>query len=408
MGSLIEMEESYQLRLNKEQRKALEKKYGVDRIWSFSRLQTFHNCIQEYVHLYLRHDVPRTDNVYTIFGSEVHDITEGLTKKEFDLTSAKSLWDNFVKRWENDPDGLRFDTEKIKQGYIGNLSHYFTHTNIPEGSKFHTELPVMTKVGGTKEKPHYVFVGYIDTEYIDKEGNVVLVDYKSSSKSSFSKSKLPEKSMQLMLYSIGIHQQENVPYEKIKARFDMMKYVTVHYKQENGKWNTSVQERSIWVLKMQKKLETKLKKLGIDKEKARKLIQIASLANNMDNLPKEVQDQFYITNYYIELDINEKDCNALLRKIEKQCDEITELEQLSPDAQDSFADVNHHYNPDDYYDKKLCAYHTSAKFLEQEKTLIGEPQSEFKIENKDNGVLDLFKSDNKERTDETLMKELFA
>ncbi len=100
----------------------------------------------------------------------------------------------------------------------------------------------MTKVGGTKEKPHYVFVGYIDTEYIDKEGNVVLVDYKSSSKSSFSKSKLPEKSMQLMLYSIGIHQQENIPYEKIKARFDMMKYVTVHYKQENGKWNTSVQE----------------------------------------------------------------------------------------------------------------------------------------------------------------------
>lgn len=54
------------MRLNKEQRKALEKKYGVDRIWSFSRLQTFHNCIQEYVHLYLRHDVPRTDNVYTI------------------------------------------------------------------------------------------------------------------------------------------------------------------------------------------------------------------------------------------------------------------------------------------------------------------------------------------------------
>ncbi len=262
--------------------------------------------------------------------------------------------------------------------------------------------------------------------------------------------------MQLMLYSIGIHQQENIPYEKIKARFDMMKYVTVHYRQENGKWNTSVQERSIWVLKMQKKLETKLKKLGIDKEEARKLIQIASLANNMDNLPKEVQDQFYVTNYYIELDINEKDCNALLEKIEKQCDEIIELEQLSPDAQDSFADVNHHYNPDDYYDKKLCAYHllekiekqcdeiieleqlspdaqdsfadvnhhynpddyydkklcayhTSAKFLEQEKTLIGGESSDFNVKNKDNNgnLINLFgEPDNK--SDDSLIKELFA
>ena len=46
--------------------------------------------------------------------------------------------------------------------------------------------------------------------------------------------------------------------------------------------------------------------------------------------------------------------------------------------------------------------------MEQEKTLIGEPQSEFKIEDKGNDVLDLFKSDNKERNDEILMKELFA
>ena len=188
----------------------------------------------------------------------------------------------------------------------------------------------------------------------------------------------------------------------------MMKYVTVHYKQENGKWNTSIQERSIWVSKMQKKLETKLKKAGIDKEESRKLIQIASLANNMDNLPDSVKEQFYITNYYIELELTEENCQKLLEDIEKRCDELMELESLSEEDQDSFAEVNHRYNPDDYYDKKLCAYHTSAKFLEQEKTLIGEPRSEFKIEDKGNNVLDLFKSDSKERNDETFMKELFA
>lgn len=380
--------------------------YGVDRIWSFSRVNVAHNCLQEYIHTYLRHDIPHTDNVYTVFGSEVHDITESLTTKEFDLNTASDAWKQFVKKWEEDPEALHFDTEKIKQGYLGNLTHYFANTELPEGAKIHTELPVMTKVGGTNSKPKYVFVGYIDTEYIDNDGNVVLVDYKSSSKSSFSKVKLPEKSMQLMLYATGIHQHDKVPFEKIKARFDMMKYVTVHYKQENGKWNTSIQERSIWVSKMQKKLETKLKKAGIDKEESRKLIQIASLANNMDNLPDSVKEQFYITNYYIELELTEEKCQKLLEDIEKRCDELMELESLSEEDQDSFAEVNHRYNPDDYYETHLCSYHTSELFKKKESLLKNVLKPEFSVEenNQDNEMHSLFNDDK----EDTTLEELFS
>lgn len=151
--------------------------------------------------------------------------------------------------------------------------------------------------------------------------------------------------------------------------FDMMKYVTVHYQQENGKWNTSVQERSKWVAKMEKKLATKLKKQGYDQGKADEAIQVAIMANSLDNLPKEVQDQFLLENYVIELDITEEACQKVAKTIEQKCDEIMEFEALSKEDQDSWIEVNHPYNPNDYYDKKLCSWHTSTLFKEQEQTL---------------------------------------
>lgn len=354
------------MRLNHKQLENLQKKYGVDRTWSFSRVNSFHNCPKEYQKHYLEHLKLDSGNVYTEFGTFSHNTIQSLVRGEIKYDEMYPKWQDEVGNWEVDPSAYQFDNDQIKTGYIANLNHYFKHTQVPAGSQFETEKPVLATIGDNNK---YVFVGYVDTQYVDEDGNLILIDYKTSSRSSFSKAKLPEKSLQLMLYAIGKHQHSHLPYSKIRCMFDMMKYVTVHYQQENGKWNTSVQERSKWVAKMEKKLATKLKKQGYDQGKADEAIQVAIMANSLDNLPKEVQDQFLLENYVIELDITEEACQKVAKTIEQKCDEIMEFEALSKEDQDTWIEVNHPYNPNDYYDKKLCSWHTSTLFKEQEQTL---------------------------------------
>lgn len=344
-------------RLNKEQLQKVKDMYGVDRIWSFSRLNKFHTCPWDYWATYIEHLDIDSSSEYTFWGTKSHDLIQDELGGKIKYEDMIDVWEKEVEEWENDPNGYKFDNKKIKDGYINNLTHYFTFTQVPENTqKLVNEKPVKVVVGN---QPH-VFVGYIDTEYIDEEGNLVLVDYKTSSKSGFSKAKLPEKSMQLKLYAIGEHQRTGLPYEKIKARFDMMKYCVVHYQQENGKWKESVQERSEWVYKMNNKLKTKLPKLGYDPIETDELIIKASQENSMKCLPQEVQDQFYITNYYIEIDINEEDLEELEQDIANQCDAILEFEKQ--DDLESYLEVNYPYDPNNYYDKKLCGYHTSKYF----------------------------------------------
>lgn len=379
------------MRLNHKQLDNLKKKYGVDRIWSFSRVNSFHNCPAEYQKHYLEHLKLDSGNVYTEFGTFSHNTIQSLVRGEIKYDEMYPKWQDEVGNWEVDPNSYQFDNDKIKTGYIANLNHYFKHTQVPAGSQFETEKPVLATIG---ENNKYVFVGYVDTQYVDEDGNLVLIDYKTSSRSSFSKAKLPEKSLQLMLYAIGKHQHSHLPYSKIRCMFDMMKYVTVHYQQENGKWNTSVQERSKWVTKMAKKLATKLKKQGYDQGKADEAIQVAIMANNLDNLPKEVQGQFLLENYVIELDITEENCQRVAKTIEHKCDEIMEFEALSKEDQDSWIEVNHPYNPSDYYDKKLCSWHTSTLFKEQEQTLddILQPETSTSAD-EDNFMASLFTED---------------
>lgn len=363
------------MRLSKEQRKGVMQKYGVNRLWSFSRVQCFiDNCPWEYKARYIDHLDLNDENVYTIWGTVAHNLIENLMTKKIKYADMVDRFEQAMFTWETDVTKPRFDSEKIKIGYFGNLDEYFKHTQVPAGRDFKVEKPVLIRLG---DKKQYVFVGYIDTEYVDEQGNTVLVDYKTSSKSSFSKAKLPKKATQLMLYAIGKHQFSHIPYDKIKCRFDMMKYTTVHYQQENGKWADSVQERSKWVSKMAKKLLTKLKKHDIDEDEANEMVQIASLNNDLSNMPQDIQDQFQLNNYYIEIPITQEACEKVAEKVAEDCQQILDFEALDNDDQISWLEVNHPYNPDDYFETHLCSYHTSDIFKQQEGSLMQDNTDDF-------------------------------
>lgn len=354
-------------RLNKDQLNKIKQAYNVDRIWSFSRLSTWENCPMEYYQKYYLHKHLDSGNVYTEFGGVAHDLAEGYLDGSIPKDMVFDKWSNAVNTWKHDPNAYQFDTEKIKMGYIDNLNYYFRRLG-QEGEdltgvvKIVNEKPVMVRLGGDK----YIFVGYIDTLVKDDAGGVVLIDYKTSSKSSFSKAKLPEKSMQLMLYAIGIHQQMGIPYEKIEARFQMMKYCVVWYQQENGKWRSSVQEWRNWVSKMSKKLATKLKKGGWPKDEADALIAEAALKNNLDNMPDDIQEAFHVGDYYIELPVCERECEEVAQRVVGLCDKIVDFEKQPEVEQELWLETNARYDPNNYYETHLCSWHTSDEFKQME------------------------------------------
>ena len=322
-------------------------------------------------------------NVYSEYGTFTHDALEKLLDGETTKEQTLKNWETYVAEWRNDPRAFQFDTSQIRDGYINNLTEYFDNITIPkhQGS-FSNEKPVMTRIKGANGSTE-VFVGYIDTEYTDEDGNLVLVDYKTSSKSSFSKSKLPEKSRQLRLYALGEHQTLDIPLDKIKCRFNMLKYCEVHFKQENGKWKTSVQERSKWVEKMKTKLTTKLRKDDdIQGFEMSELLDKAIAANSLECMPKNIQDQFFIQDYLIEIDINEDDLNDLAKEVAEKCRDIRSFEAI-PNLE-SYLEYTYPYDPDNYFDKKLCGYHTSDYFKEKEGLLEDiEPQADLDKVNDD-------------------------
>lgn len=384
------------MRLTKDQLNRLEKKYNVDRIWSFSRLGTWHNCPAEYYHKYFLHEPLSSSNAYTYWGTIAHDLVESVADGELEPSLASKKWEEAVDEWRKDPDALQFDTTKIKRGYLNNLKLYFNDIEGPKeiGSlqQIKNEKPVMVKLGKRENGlPKYVFVGYIDTFAKDSDG-AVLIDYKTSSKSGFTGTKLEEKSLQLMLYAIGIHQTMGIPYDKIECRFDMMKYCEVHFKQENGKWKTSVQERCNWVSKMSKKFTTKLKKLGYDSDRIEEMVSLAAMSNDISNLPQEVQDQFKICTYYIELDVNEESCQQVAKLVTERCDKIVEFEGLPKYEQEGWLSIHSRYDEKNYYDTHLCSWHTSKEFKRQEGLLKEELEPEFELAGlfgDDNDDLDL-------------------
>lgn len=62
-----------------EELEQVKRKYGVDRLWSWSRFNTYHNSHFEYYLKYIK-NVPedRQDCIYTVTGGMSHEIMENL------------------------------------------------------------------------------------------------------------------------------------------------------------------------------------------------------------------------------------------------------------------------------------------------------------------------------------------
>lgn len=280
----------------------LKNQFGVDRIWSYSRLSTFVEQPWIYRMTYLDPAKVRTSNIYSYFGTICHDIIQDAMEGKIAKEDMSPLFEQRVLEWQTDQDSMKFMSEKVQMGYLDNLRDYFKNTElIPY--EVTNEKPVCIQF----KKPNgenIVFIGYIDSIYTDGE-KWYIMDYKTSSKGDYTGKKLKAHSRQLQLYAIGIHQIKGVPYEDIVLRFDMMKYYKVSYLQKNGKWKDSIQERSIWVSSQENKIRALLLENGIDPFEIDGMVGRANAENSIDSLPDFVQDRFKLSNCYIDTNIDE-------------------------------------------------------------------------------------------------------
>lgn len=407
------------MRLTFEQLDMIKEKMGVDKLWSFSKVSTFDQCSWLYKLKYIDKIRVKGDNCYTWWGSVSHEIIQdwydGKFEKFEDMSEA--LESKVVEYSLIDDKKLNFPKESEFESYIENLRHYFKYVQtIPY--KVTNEKAVLAVFEGLEK---YVFQGYLDSEYLDDQGNLIILDYKTSSISGFTGKKLIEKAVQLMIYAVGISQHgrmingkmQKIPLDKIRIRYDMMKYCNITFLQKNMKEKTTKAERRTWVAhlanqlrkdledipkeieKLEKEIAKLVKKRGMKKNtpediegydvaigdivhqidslrlvsfdpiKINEMIEEAISLNNLDVFPQFIKDKYNVTNCYIEVEMTDEVIAEFKSQLVKTLDTIIE-KSAEEDKEEAF-NRSRIENSDSYYCVNLCDMKDHCHFYKEYK-----------------------------------------
>ena len=314
------------MRKTNEELEKIKKELNCDKLWSWSKINTYMTDPYEYMLKYILH-VPedRNDSIYGISGNCAHNLIEDFYRNELNHESMLDTYEE--KLFEFNTMGLMYDrsdnekNEKIAKKYEECMRHYFlNHKRVTD--KPIIEPFILIKIGN-----HY-FQGYIDflnVEYRNGKRKVVITDWKTSS--IYKGQKLIDNSGQLLLYGEGIHQKSNIPYEDIILRFNFMKYVNVKYTQKKGDQKIRQIERNAIGEKLQSNAKTWLKHFKYSEDEIENYLQQMVDINGIECLPQEVQDMFEIDDCYIEVEISEGIINEHKKNIINVIEEIIEKEK---------------------------------------------------------------------------------
>jgi len=294
-------------------------KYGEEpMIWSYSRLGTFHNCVHEY-YLNKIKGYESCNNIYTLCGSVAHDLLEDFYNGKIKYESLSDKFEqNFLAIEVSD---YRFSADQernlsMRNKYKDCVMHFFKNHQIVK-SKVLTEKHIWIDIKGR------LFTGYIDA--IHKEGDYyIITDYKTSNINEYKGKKLKQNQKQLLLYALGIHQL-GIPLDKIKIRWNFLKYLNIKYPLKNGKTKITQAERHKWVDKIKNPLKKDiLKKYDIEEYEADiKIIDLIK-QNSLDGIHKDIIDKYKIEDCYVYGDISEETIKELQDEMEEDIIKILE------------------------------------------------------------------------------------
>lgn len=338
-------------RLTGEQLEALIKKEGVDRIWSWSKINCFHTSPYEYYLKYIKKaKEDRADSIYTTTGGLAHNILEKFYTGEI---TYEQMIDEFEDGWivAADIADLKFDradeerNAQIKDKYYENLVHFFNNHTVLKNKPI-IEQFVKVKIGNN------LFQGYIDLAFKDEQGCITIQDWKTSS--IYKGAKAENESGQLVLYAIGLNQQ-GVPMDKIKIRWNFLKYVTIQYEQKNGTVKTRDVERCKIGESLQSNAKTWLKAFGYEPDEYLKAMLDT---NGIDCLPDEVKEKYVITDCYVYVDLTDELINKWTEHVITVIKdiELREADYAETHSDACFYDTDESVKAQSYYFANLCSY----------------------------------------------------
>lgn len=338
-------------RLTHEELENIKKKHNVQRLWSWSRMNTYMTSKFEYLLKYiLKSKEDRCDSSYVTLGTICHDTLDKFYE-------GKIKYEDMIEDYN---DGFttaivianlkfnRSDEEKNKsigEKYNNNLVHFFQNHTIYK-HKILVEKPIVVDINGN------VFVGYIDALYKDDEGNYYILDFKSSS--IYTGKTLEENSGQLTIYGIGLHQM-GIPLDKIKPCFNFLKYCTIKYEQKNRTVKYRNVERCKIGESLQSNAKTWLNHFGYEPDEYLKQMLDT---NSIDCLPDEVKAKYEITDCHVAVDFNEEVVNKWTNLITTtlQDIELREKDYEETKSLECFWDDEKSVEEQSYYFSNLCSY----------------------------------------------------
>lgn len=222
--------------------------YSPDWIFSYSQLNSFHNCKYNFYLTYLK-GFRGGQNAFSLWGSFLHEINEfyykGIINKD-DL--IKYYQDNYEEKVNIDFPCSKFcDMNKLyyENGYdyVCFLRDVGIDDNVSDCE--HAVSGELELSDGTKKK----FKGIIDRVAFDDSGDLILSDYKS--KKELKKKEQEEYFRQLYVYAYFYHEEtgiypKNLRFIFMRAKDNKKRYLTREFKVEDMnkaiKWCTDTIE----------------------------------------------------------------------------------------------------------------------------------------------------------------------
>lgn len=338
-------------RQTNEQLNAIQKKYGVTCLPSWSRFNSYRNSPYEHFLKYVKRAKETRSNIYGVQGNCCHQILE-------DLYEGKVKYEDMLDIYEENLLELnlaelkydRSDEEKNKQiayKYENSMRHFYENHQLING-KVASEKFILIKVHD------WLMQGYIDAVH-KENGKYYITDYKTSTK--YVGKKILQERGQLMLYAMGINQM-GIPMKDIVIQWAFLKYMDIEFIQKNGKVKRTTAERYDWVRKIKSRLKSNLRDLDWDELDIELALQDCIEQNSIDPLPQSVQDLYTFYDSYVEIDFTQDDINELADEINRTLLEIEAKTKEYHETKDDsiFFDTPEHVEKQSYYFSNLMGY----------------------------------------------------
>ena len=353
-----------------EELEKLKEKYNCSMLWSWSRYNTYKNSVYEYYLKYiLKVKEDRDDGIYGVSGNACHSILEKFYSKEIKYEDMLQEYENALFTFNAGE--LKYDrTNEVKnnniaQKYESCIRHFFQNHNIIN-KKVEIEKFIIIKINS------FIFQGYID--FIHKEDNCfIITDWKTSS--IYTGKKIDKEKGQLVLYAEGLRQL-GIPLDKIKIRWDFLKYVIVEVQQANGKTT----ERNISRNEIGKSLKSNVK-MWLNRakrysdEEINSYLDLLSMTNDISCLPEDIQIKYNIQDCYVYIPFTQEEINKLKSDIVNTIFDISKRESKYIKTKDENVWWEEITDAQSYFFANLSGYSANlhkpyAEYLEKRKNRI--------------------------------------